>query len=352
MGTYLATIGDTVSIIAFKHGIRPIDILLLNPSIRFEQDYIYPGMRVQIPEHASLQLTISEEDDLLCEYGHAQLENDRIRLEKLGLKSTIIGHSVMGQPIYAWSIGVGKRSCFYSGGWHANEWHTSKFLSRFFLEAVNHLKQDKKWHGYSLTDLFASIQLHIVPMVNPDGIDLVLQGIYDGHPHQRNVLEINQGIKRFNHWSANIRGVDLNHQWPAGWDEEAKGSPKKPWPRHYGGPHPLSEPEAMAVYQYVQRIEPDYVLAFHSQGQVIYWGYRNLESKQSKEMVDKLCQVSSYTAVHTADSDAGFKDWFIKETNRSGFTIEVGTGINPLPPQSFSEIWTNNVPLALKGLEL
>lgn len=112
MGTYLATIGDTVSIIAFKHGIRPIDILLLNPSIRFEQDYIYPGMRVQIPEHASLQLTISEEDDLLCEYGHAQLENDRIRLEKLGLKSTIIGHSVMASQFMHGVLGLANGHAF------------------------------------------------------------------------------------------------------------------------------------------------------------------------------------------------------------------------------------------------
>ncbi|MFK3937919.1 M14 family zinc carboxypeptidase [Alkalihalobacillus sp. NPDC078783] len=352
MKTYIAAKGDTVSLIAYKHRIRPFDILLLNQDIRFEQDYVYPGMNVQLPNHAIPQSAIREDDDLFCEFGYAQLEENRLKLEELGVKAIRIGHSVMGKPIYAWSIGRGKKSCFYSGGWHANEWHTSKFLSRFLLELIKHLKQNKQWHGYSLKDLFDTVQLHIVPMVNPDGIDLVLQGVYDGHPHQSNVLQINQGIKRFNHWSANIRGVDLNHQWPAGWEVEAKGSPQKPWPRHYGGPHPLSEPEADAVYQFVQKINPDYVLAFHSQGQVIYWGYRQLESKESKEMVEKLCQVSSYSAVHTADSDAGFKDWFIKKTNRSGFTIEVGTGTNPLPPQSFSEIWTNNVALALKGLEL
>ncbi|MEN0643397.1 M14 family metallopeptidase [Alkalicoccobacillus gibsonii] len=352
MKTYTATKGDTVSIIAYKHRIRPLDILLLNPSIRFEQDYVYPGEGVKLPDHAFIQSSLNIEDDLFCEFGMAQLEENRVELEALGVKASIIGYSVMGQPIYAWSIGTGNRSCFYSGGWHANEWHTSKFLSRFLLEAAKKLKHNQKWLGYSLTDLFKNIQLHVVPMVNPDGIDLVLQGVYDGHPYQSSVLEINQGMTRFNHWSANIRGVDLNHQWPAGWDKEAKGSPQKPWPRHYGGTHPLSEPETVAIYKYVQQINPDFVFAFHSQGQVIYWGYRQLESEQSKEMVDKLCQVSSYTAVHTADSDAGFKDWFIKETKRSGFTIEVGTGTNPLPPQSFSEIWTNNVPLALKGLEL
>ncbi|MDQ0205873.1 g-D-glutamyl-meso-diaminopimelate peptidase [Alkalicoccobacillus murimartini] len=344
--------GDTVSLVAYKHRIRPIDLLIANPFIRFEQDYLPPGKIVQLPSNASIESEIPAADDLFCEFSLQQLEDDRIKIEEFGVKASVIGFSVMAQPIYAWVIGTGEKKCFYSGGWHANEWHTSKFLSRFLLNCVKKLHSDERWHGFSLAELFTKVQLHIVPMVNPDGIDLVLQGAYEGHPYKQQLIKTNQGLTRFNHWSANIRGVDLNHQWPAGWKEEAEGSPNQPWPRHFGGPYPLSEPEAMAIYQYVKKEQPEYVLAFHSQGQVIYWGYRGLESKASAEMVKKLCQASSYSAIQTADSDAGFKDWFIKETRKSGFTIEVGTGTNPLPPQSFTEIWTNNVSLALTGLSL
>ena len=352
MVTYTVRKGDTVSLIAYKHRIRPIDLVMHNPMIRFELDYVVPGQNITLPEHAPSNSKLTEEDDLLCEFGMQQLEEDRLSIEQLGIKASVIGFSVMGQPIYAWTIGTGKKKCFYSGGWHANEWHTSKFLSRFLLQCVQKCVTSDYWHGYSLVEIFKNIQLHIVPMVNPDGIDLVLQGVYEDHPYKKQIVEINQEMSRFNHWSANIRGVDLNHQWPAGWEKEAQGSPTKPWPRHYGGPHPLSEPESIAIFQYVKKIKPDYVLAFHSQGQVIYWGYRNLEPPESKEMVNKLCQASSYSAIHTAESDAGFKDWFIKDTRKSGFTIEVGTGTNPLPAQSFTEIWTNNVTLALKGLTL
>lgn len=342
--------GDTVSLIAYKHQVRPYDLMRLNSFIRFEQDYLPVGKLIDLPAHATYTQHISDENDLLCEYGPEQLEADRLKLEAYGVKSTVIGFSVLGQPIYCWVIGNGKKKCFYSGGWHANEWHTSKFLSRFTLACAEKLETEQSWFGFDFNDLFSEVQLHVVPMVNPDGIELVLQGIYEGHPYEQQIIEINHGLSRFNHWSANIRGVDLNHQWPAGWNEEAKGSPDRPWPRHYGGPYPLSEPESIAIYEYTKKIEPDYVFAYHSQGQVIFWGYRGLEPSESKHMVEKLCQASSYNAVRTADSDAGYKDWFIKETKKPGFTIEVGSGTNPLPAQSFSEIWTNNTRMALVGL--
>ncbi|TSB46873.1 M14 family metallopeptidase [Alkalicoccobacillus porphyridii] len=349
---YVVKKGDTVSLVAYHHQIRPFDLMLLNPSIRFEYDYLPVGKNLLLPKQARFIKNISLDNDLLCEYGANQLEQDRLRLEELGIKASVIGFSVLGQPLYAWVIGTGKKTCLYSGGWHANEWHTSKFLSRFMMSYVEKQQAKEQWYGFDLTELFKRVQLHVIPMVNPDGIELVLQGLYEGHPYEHQVKDINQGITRFNHWSANIRGVDLNHQWPAGWAQEAKGSPHQPWPRHYGGPHPLSEPEAMAVYEYTKQIQPDYVLAYHSQGQVIYWGYRGMEPAESEEMVQRLCQASSYTAIRTAESDAGFKDWFIKDTHKPGFTIEVGSGVNPLPPQSFSEIWTNNARMGLVGLTL
>src|SRR5690606_25510922 len=117
------------------------------------------------------------------------------------------------------------------------------------------------------------VTLYCVPLVNPDGVELVLQGVYDGHPFREEVLKINKGVERFDHWSANIRGVDLNHQWPAGWDKEAEESPQQPWPRHYSGKAPLTEPEALAIYHFTRAHSFEYVLAFHSQGQLIYWGY-------------------------------------------------------------------------------
>ncbi|MCK0472160.1 M14 family metallopeptidase [Halalkalibacter sp. APA_J-10(15)] len=343
-------IGETINKVAFQYGIRPFDILLFNREVFSEQQYIYPGMRLYIQNGTLRQ---DQMDWLgLTEFNQHDLEGMLSRLQKNGVETDVIGYSVMNKPIYAFKIGTGKKKVFYSGGWHANEWITSKLLAYFLYEISERQKDQQRWHGYSIEELLKDSTLYVVPIVNPDGIELVQQGIYNEHPHFHQVLEINKGMRSFDHWSSNIRGVDLNHQWPAGWAKEANESPKEPWSRHYSGQKPLTEPEAKAIYKYTNQHQFDYVLAFHSQGQVIYWGYNHLEPEVSEAMVSRLSYVSSYLPVKTADSDGGYKDWFIQHYRKPGFTIEVGVGVNPLSPDHFSEVWSNNCLLTLEALSL
>ncbi|WP_209122543.1 M14 family metallopeptidase [Alkalihalobacillus sp. BA299] len=355
MRVYTVQKGDTVRKVAVKFGIRAFDILLYNRQIINEKSYIYPGEVLEIPETTKDAAISYSPFQCLCEYGPVDLVTDIQFLKEYYpnyVSIETIGHSVLSYPLISLKIGNGEKKIFYSGGWHANEWLTSKFLMTFISELLLHLKKKQRWHGYDLERLFQQVSLYIVPLVNPDGVELVQQGIYPEHPMYKEVLTINKGSRQFDHWSSNIRGVDLNHQWPAGWDIEADESPQQPWPRHYSGTAPFTEPEARAVYDFTQKHDFSHIFAFHSQGQVIYWGYRGYEPPESKEMVERLSLVSSYLPIHTAESDGGYKDWFIQETGRPGFTIEVGVGTNPLPLSSFSEIWSNNVLLALEGLIL
>ncbi len=346
---YIVKHGDTIASVAYSFGIRPFDLLLHNPSIYSEQSYLPVGCELIIPEKNA---TPSEMIDCLTEFGHRDLERLLPQLEQDKVIVEEIGYSVMNKPLYALAVGRGEKEIFYSGGWHANEWHTSKFLALFLKRLAQFDRKREKWFRYDVANILDEITLYVVPLVNPDGVDLVLQGVYEGHPYRDEVLRMNKGVERFEHWSSNIRGVDLNHQWPAGWKREADESPQQAWSRHYSGQAPLTEPEAIAIHQFTCRHAFEYVLAFHSQGQLIYWGYEGLEPKESGEMAKRLSLVSSYTPIRTADSDAGYKDWFIQEMRKPGFTIEVGVGTNPLPPSAFAEVWSNNILLALEGLTL
>lgn len=187
--------------------------------------------------------------------------------------------------------------------------------------------------------LYNQTNLNIVPMVNPDGVDLVLNGPPEDESIRNKLIDWNSGSTDFSGWKANINGVDLNDQFPAEWERERERNPKTPGPRDYGGESPLSEPESIAMAELT--IERDFarVLAFHTQGKVIYWGFMGLEPPETETLVNEFARVSGYEPVQTIESYAGYKDWFIQDWRRPGFTVELGLGTNPLPISQFGEIY-------------
>jgi g-D-glutamyl-meso-diaminopimelate peptidase len=152
-------------------------------------------------------------------------------------------------------------------------------------------------------------------------------------------------------WKANIRGVDLNLQYPAGWDEARRikfsQGYTKPGPRDYVGSAPLTEPESRAVYDYSLRSPFNLTLSYHTQGQVIYWKYDGFDPPHSKAIGRRLAALSGYTLELTPEESAyaGYKDWFIQQFDRPGYTVEAGKGVSPLPLSRFDEIWRANEPL-------
>jgi g-D-glutamyl-meso-diaminopimelate peptidase len=150
---------------------------------------------------------------------------------------------------------------------------------------------------------------------------------------------MNKGKTDFSGWKANIRGIDLNNQFPAHWEiEKERKEPKSPSARDYPGVSPLSEPEAKAMAELTIKRKFDMVIAFHSQGEEFYWGYNNREPAEAGEIAALIAEASGYRPVRTIDSHAGFKDWFIQEFQKPGFTIELGKGINPLPISQYDSI--------------
>jgi g-D-glutamyl-meso-diaminopimelate peptidase len=248
-----------------------------------------------------------------------------------------IGSSVLGNPIQEIRIGKGLKKVHMNASFHANEWITSMVLMNLLNNYLLSLTSRSLMRGIDTINLYNNVELSIVPMVNPDGVDLVLNGPPASHREQ--VIKINNNSDDFVHWKANIRGVDLNNQYPANWDiEQKRKSPKQPAPRDYPGNTPLTEPEAIVMANLIKNNEFDRILAFHTQGEEFYWGYEGFEPPDSEALAKEFERVSGYRAIRTIDSHAGFKDWYIQEFKRPGFTVELGKGINPLPLSQFNEI--------------
>ena len=108
-----------------------------------------------------------------------------------------------------------------------------------------------------------------------------------------------------------------------------------------------SEPEAIAMADLTKQRDFSRVLAFHTQGRVIYWGFENLEPPESEVLVNEFSRVSGYEPVQSAGSYAGYKDWFIQDWRRPGFTVELGSGTNPLPISQFDDIYEESLGFSL-----
>lgn len=292
-------------------------------------------MIVQIDRKYSYQDLVSNLETLKAEYPFIYIET--------------IGKSVLGKTIYAIRLGVGDKRVFYTADWHANEYLTGPLLMKFIEDYAMAFSTNKTLMGYDIKYLYSNTSIWLVPMVNPDGVGLVLEGITSENPDYAEVLKINNNSSDFSQWTANIRGVDLNHQWPAEWEEEVARSPQISSPKRYGGQKPLTEPEAIAIYNFTVKHNFVMVLAFHSQGEEIFWGFNGLEPKESEAIANRFAILSGYTPKNAAGSSAGYKDWFIQEYKRPGFTIEIGNGMNPLEVDQFPKIYRENLPLLLEA---
>ena len=189
-------------------------------------------------------------------------------------------------------------------------------------------------------------------------MDLVTGELSGGEAWQ-NARQIAAAYPRFpfpSGWKANIRGIDLNLQYPAGWEQAreikfAQGI-VSPAPADYVGPAPLTAPEARAMYDFTFRYDPALILAYHTQGEVIYWRFLDYEPVGSRQIAAYFSSLSGYAVEETpyASGFAGYKDWFIQEYNRPGYTIEAGRGVNPLPIRDFDAIYRDNVGMLTMGM--
>ena len=249
-------------------------------------------------------------------------------------------------------LGNGRRRVFISAAHHGNEWITALLLMRFAEEYAAALN-GAPLGGADASALHGAATAYLLPLANPDGADIA-SGAAEGSFSYGNAKRI---AARFpdipfpRGWKANARGIDLNLQYPAAWEETRKRKYAlgydKPAPRDYPGNRPRSQPESRALYRFTRHGSFDAVSALHTQGEVIYDRFRGYSPHGSDALAAKLSAASGYPLEATPpESDGGgFKDWFIAEFDRPGFTVECGSGENPLPLSEADAIYTRLLPL-------
>ena len=267
------------------------------------------------------------------------------------VRSEILTTTAFGRPVQTLVIGNGPRKVLYTAAHHANEWITALILLKFTEDFAQAIAENGIVGGMDARTLRDWATIYMVPLVNPDGVDLVTGAIEPG----RFQYEAAQTLAAFypripfpEGWKANLLGVDLNLQYPAGWLQarEIKFSQgyTRPGPRDYVGRAPLNQQESRALAGYTEVVNPALVLAYHSQGEEIYWQFGE-EVEGARQLGERFAEVSGYRLADTPYESgfAGYKDWFIQTFRRPGYTIEVGRGENPLPLSQFDEIYGDNI---------
>lgn len=340
--------GDTLYRIASRYYTNLTLLLAANPGLNPYNLRI--GQQIYVPYGINVV-------DTNIDYTYDILERDiqGLKVRYPFIETGSAGRSLLGRNLYYIRLGTGPNQVFYNGAHHALEWITVPLLMKFteeFLKA--YVLGNTLSRGYNPRNIWNTSSIYIIPMVNPDGIDLVLNGLQPDNPYYRDLIRWNNGSSDFSRtWQANNRGVDLNHNYNAAWElskqAEAEYGITGPGPTRFSGTSPESEPESRAVADFTRSHNFRLVLAYHSQGRVIYWNFMNMAPPQARFIGEQFSRASGYALDQTTGiaSYAGYKDWFIQQYRRPGYTIEVGSGTNPLPISQFDTIYNENLEVLL-----
>ena len=355
LGYALRTIraGDTLYRISTSYGSSISAIMTANPTL--QAGNLRVGQKITVPLNFAVTPTdidwCSETVNYVCR-GLAG------RYPFIKLKE--IGRSVMGKAIWELSMGGGEARAFYNGAHHANEWITVPLFLKFCEDLASAYARNGEIYGYNAREMLSLAKLSIVPCVDIDAIDLVTGELKSGAYYEKaaDIVGDYPAIPFPSGWKANIEGVDLNLQYPADWEKAkeikyAQGF-VSPAPRDYVGSAALSAPESKAVYEHTLKFNPHLTLSYHTQGEVIYWKFLDYEPQYSRDIAEALGDVSGYFVEETpyASGFAGYKDWFIQNYDRPGYTIEAGAGTNPLPIRDFGAIYEDNIGILSLALKI
>lgn len=255
-------------------------------------------------------------------------------------------HLVIGDP-------HAEKKIFFNGGIHAREYITSPLVMKQAAAYLEHIAAGDSYREISYQHFWEDVQIHVVPMVNPDGIAISqkgLEGIQTEKAREQveNIARLDGQSPEGSYltgWKANANGVDLNRNFDALW-EEYQDPAGHPSADHYKGESPGCETESSALIELTEAEDFDRTVSYHTQGNVIYW-YFAQEGQLYTDTLEFAQRISRLTGYPTDGNyqsldPAGYKDWAISSQGIPSLTIEVGRGTSPVPLEQFAAIWREN----------
>lgn len=295
-------------------------------------------------------------------YTYEEMEQDiwQLRERYSGkLRVEINGTTPDGRNIYQLIMGgssgkKAKKTILIHAGIHAREYLNCKMVMEQLEQCLENW-DNGSYHGRSYGELFSGVEVHVIPMVNPDGIAISQYG--ENGIKTEEILNIvrdcyaadlaeGRGSADYSvylsQWKANGRGVDLNKNFPVNFG--AGTCPSHPSYASYPGPSAASEPESQILQAITESCSPYLVLNYHSMGQVIYWDLaESAYRERNQEFASFMSGLTGYQLITEDTSSGGYLDWLMmRESPVYTVTLETGSVACPMPASEYGNVWTKN----------
>lgn len=268
-----------------------------------------------------------------------------------------IGRSVDKRPIYGMrmtdsKVEDEKMHFVIEAGTHAREVSNPLYVMKMVELYLKDVISPVVIPEYDLSGLLKEAVIHVLPLTNPDGYALARDGLASVQTSSaRQALSM---IKDTNYerFKSNIRGVDLNRNYPATYmnlntfqlvnifNYPYRLQSDVPSSQFYAGPYPASEPETQSVINYLERYPMRGLMSFHSQGNLVIWDVWPLSTTYNQYVQGvgaELARVANFELNEMKVSSSGYiTDYFSMKTLKPSYTIE--TGRNYVHP-SYSDMF-------------
>ncbi|MBQ4040014.1 MAG: hypothetical protein IJC91_02660 [Oscillospiraceae bacterium] len=256
------------------------------------------------------------------------------------VETEIVGQSELGRDIPVIRIGNAEAEThvFLQGAIHGREHMTAWCL----------MAMTDYWLDNGLAE-YGDICWHIIPMINPDGVVISQTGKLT--EEQLKIYDSDLALEFFPEdmteytaqWKANGKGVDINRNFPAGW--EYIDDITEPASAFFKGETEFSTAEARILRDYTLQYDFDVTISYHSSGSIIYWQYGDKQpvNDLSHELGEAVNAVTGYSLIGSDSVDgAGYKDWTMNSLEIPSLTIEIGSEDSPLSERELYSIFARN----------
>ncbi|MCR4325231.1 MAG: M14 family zinc carboxypeptidase [Patescibacteria group bacterium] len=233
---------------------------------------------------------------------------DEIGSASHGPKRSVIGLSVEGRQIEAYTFGNGERHIAFVGGIHGGyEWN-SVVLAYTFMDYLD----------ANPNVIPAGLTITVIPSANPDGVHKITGK--EGRFAITDVrTDVPEGEGRFN-----AHEVDLNRNFACKW------KPESMWRGNVvsAGSAEFSEPESRAIRDFVLKSAPATVVFWHSQSDAVYASEcEDGILPQTLDIMEAYSRAAGYPAVDSFDAYeiTGDAEGWLASVGIPAITVELKT---------------------------